>query len=404
MPGRTSGGGDRGSRPRRRRRSVSWRQLGAAVVVTMLAVSWPATVGAQDPTTTTTSSTTTTEATSTTTTEATTTTTTAHGTATHVATPGSDRAGRPDAGRDQSVITVKVGGDRSGASAVDPQAGVTLQLFDNCTTADPDHVRHAQHLCLRRRRRLQLDDQQHRPPAVAQPGSTVLRPPDRPAAGRTPHQPPAQRRDSTARGPRPTTSSRPAPAPGRPDLQLAAADAGSTGSCTARAAATNASGGIWQTSRTNPTLPARCGLRVALDPRPVRLGRRRHRQPAHGGDDVRELPGRHPVLGRPVHLRLERPGQRHEQPEPARHLGVDHRRRHHRERLDQRHHRPDRHAPVHELGPGAEPGHREQRRPSTSRWSSPTATRPPTASRPPRRPTDAPGSARSRTASSRPTA
>ena len=53
--------------------------------------------------------------------------------------------------------------------------------------------------------------------------------------------------------------------------------------------------------------PARCGLRVALildlsgsvGPDTAR--------PADRGDDVREHPGRHPVLGRPVHLRLQRP-------------------------------------------------------------------------------------------------
>ena len=35
------------------------------------------------------------------------------------------------------MITVKVGGDRSGASAVLPKQGVTLQLFDNATTTTP---------------------------------------------------------------------------------------------------------------------------------------------------------------------------------------------------------------------------------------------------------------------------
>ncbi len=101
----------------------------------MLALSWPATVGAQDSTTTTSEATTTTTTSSTTTTAASTTTTNPGTTTTSV--PGVIAQAVPAPGATSSVITVKVGGDRSGASAVTPKQGVTLQLFDNATTTTP---------------------------------------------------------------------------------------------------------------------------------------------------------------------------------------------------------------------------------------------------------------------------
>ena len=59
-----------------------------------------------------------------------------------------------------------------------------------------------------------------------------------------------------------------------------------------------ASGGIWQNSRMNPTLPAQCGLSVALIIDISGSVGAALPQPEDRGEDVRELTGRHPVPGR----------------------------------------------------------------------------------------------------------
>ena len=84
-----------------------------------------------------------------------------------------------------------------------------------------------------------------------------------------------------------------------------------------------ASGGIWQTSRTNPTLPAACGLRVALI---LDLS-------GSVGIDSATCTRRrttfvNSLVGTPSSVGLftfatNGPANAGEQPEPAPHLGVD---------------------------------------------------------------------------------
>ena len=161
------------------------------------------------------------------------------------------------------MITVKVGGTRSGPSTVLPQAGVTLQLFDDSTTTTPT-ADVSPNTCVsdvdgdcnwivsdtgtggaNRDNRFWV--RQIAPAGPNTYSSTQLN------AGNNPW-PATNYQFQTCvqlRGGQTCSST----ATGVNGFML---------STTTDAAAFTASGGIWQTSRINPTLTARCGLRVAL--------------------------------------------------------------------------------------------------------------------------------------------
>ena len=169
----------------------------------------------------------------------------------------------PVPGAGQSVITVKVGGTRSGPSTVLPQAGVTLQLFDDSTTTTPT-ADVSPNTCVsdidgdcnwivsdtgtggaNRDNRFWV--RQIAPAGPNTYSSTQLN------AGNNPW-PATNYQFQTCvqlRGGQTCSST----ATGVNGFML---------STTTDAAVFTASGGIWQTSRVNPTLTARCGLRVAL--------------------------------------------------------------------------------------------------------------------------------------------
>ena len=169
------------------------------------------------------------------------------------------RSGRaqlvPPATGNNAVITVKVGGDRSGVSGVTSLAGVVLGFYDAATGGTA-----GLHLHVRRRRRLQ----HHRPrdpDRGRQPGPSVLGSPDQRPIGLV-HQRHAahgpvdggRHRRPRRTGSRPGRSfgpARPTPPP-RTSWRTPGRDNRS------------ASGGVWQNSRNNPVLPSTCGLRVGL--------------------------------------------------------------------------------------------------------------------------------------------
>ena len=72
-----------------------------------------------------------------------------------------------------------------------------------------------------------------------------------------------------------------------------------------------ASGGIWQTSRNNPSLPRQVRPERRAHPRPVRLGRPARWPPEDRGQDVHELARRDTLAGRALHLRHHGPGRHH---------------------------------------------------------------------------------------------
>ena len=192
----------------------------------------------------------------------------------------SPRSSSPTPGADQSVITVKVGGTRSGPSTVLPQAGVTLQLFDDSTTTTPTTFV-TPNTCVS-----DVDGDCNwivhntRAPGgrTAIAGSGYAR---------------SLRRARTP-SPAPSSTSGPTRWPatnyqfqtcvqlrgGQTCSSQATGVNGFMLSTTTGDAAFTASGGIWQTSRANPTLTARCGLRVALILDLSGSVATRHRRPA----------------------------------------------------------------------------------------------------------------------------
>ena len=97
-----------------------------------------------------------------------------------------------------------------------------------------------------------------------------------------------------------------------------------------------ASGGIWQSSRNNPSLPATCGLSVALvlDVSGSVASSLASLKTA-AKTFTNSLVGTPSQVGA-LHLRHRGPGQHHEQPEPPHHRRLDPDRSRHGERLDRR--------------------------------------------------------------------
>ena len=174
----------------------------------------------------------------------------------------------PTPGAGEAVITVKVGSDRTGITGVTQPRGGRAAAEHGRQRAERHAARwrrgHRGRLGEVRvgcRWRLFLHRSQHRLLSACEPRPPVLgRPGERP--GRLLREP-----ELCAPGPGP------APAP-RPPYQFrtgtGCARAGRTRrrtrttSCSPPAPQATASGGIWQQSRTNPTLQASCGLDVAL--------------------------------------------------------------------------------------------------------------------------------------------
>ena len=160
----------------------------------------------------------------------------------------------------------------------------------------------------------------------------------------------------------------------------------------------DASGGIWQNTKVNPVAPTKCGLNVALvldvsgsvtGSLPGPEGLRRPRSPTPWSAP-------RPSLAL-FTFATTAPAAGANNAEPAADAGVHPGRRGHGQRLDQRVDRGV--APP--TGTAASSRFSRAPRSSTSRSSSPTATRPSTET--PRARATTPGSVRSRTASSRPT-
>ena len=168
----------------------------------------------------------------------------------------------PAPGAGESVITVKVGGDRSGPSTVLPKAGVTLQLFDNDTTTTPTTFT-TPNTCVS-----DADGDCNWTVSDTGAGGSNF---DRRFWVRQ-IAPPAPGTYSNLQLNTGTTSPfAPTTYQFQTCLQLRAGQTCSSQSTgvngfmlNGTVGANNASGGIWQTSRSNPTLSARCGLRVAL--------------------------------------------------------------------------------------------------------------------------------------------
>ena len=215
----------------------------------------------------------------------------------------------PPATGNNAVITVKVGGDRTGTHRGGDLAGVVLGL--STTRGDRRRpVGHLGHLHLRRRRRLLLHRPEH-PDRGRQPRPAVL----------------GASRSAPPRLATPTPRSAPAPRPPRDPYRFQTGDqlqAGNTyrstanfmvatGNTTTRRPA--ASGrtpattrpsrpSAASTSRWSSTCPARWPMRLP--------------QPEGGGQHVRRLPRRHAVAMSAVHLRARLAAGGRDQQRPCR--------------------------------------------------------------------------------------
>ncbi len=165
----------------------------------------------------------------------------------------------PTPGAGQAVISVKVGGDRTGIIGVTPLAGVVLQLYDGGAGGGTTPVTDSWATC-----------------TSDADGDCSFVVPNTAVGGANAGRRFWVRQVSAPAGWFANDDLRVGASPTAPDLYEfrtpANLSAGNTYLTTGPTASwmlgtgtgTTASGGIWQNSRTNPAFPAQCGLRVAL--------------------------------------------------------------------------------------------------------------------------------------------
>ena len=174
-------------------------------------------------------------------------------------------------------------------------AGVTLQLYDGVGAPTTPVAGLVRHLRLRRPTATARSSCRTRRPHRREPRPALLGRPDGHADRLVRPEHPADRGERR-RSRRPPTSSAPATSsgPATPTRRPAPTPP----SCSATGNTNNAaSGGIWQTSRNNPSLPGDVRPQRRPRARPVRLGGRLARLAEDRGEDVHELAGRHAVAG-----------------------------------------------------------------------------------------------------------
>jgi LPXTG-motif cell wall-anchored protein len=162
----------------------------------------------------------------------------------------------PDPTDTTSVVTVKVGGDRADATTVDPLAGVTLGLFADADDEDP------------------IDEPWAQCTSDAD-GDCNFTVPDTQMGGTNRNTRPYVREISSAAGWFSNLTLRTGDGDGSnseatvyqfrtPGLQAGLTYASTSDFMIESSEQRDASGGVWQESRTNPTLDSACGLDVAL--------------------------------------------------------------------------------------------------------------------------------------------